>query len=208
MEYSKKEPAYQNVALADDKEDPRSSTEVDESVLGDDEKPWRTREGRHGGRRETTTQRYLAKFRRYRWIIDTLLLLVNISLSLLLVRNVWGDTAVARFQVGGDVNGLGPECKCHVACRQGKLGISDEVLNMFRFAVSTKIVKFNADRAFVPLNASEFLTEGIVKQWNTIMPGVYYLAHLHALTKNWKLMPTQRAPDGAKSQTQPSSQPQ
>lgn len=110
MEYSKQS-GYQNVALAEDKDDPRSSTEVDESVMGD-EKHWRQHECHHHSHdKESTARKYMTRFRRYRWIVDTLLLCVNISLSLLLVRDFWKEKSVSTIQVGGDVTGLGPDCR-------------------------------------------------------------------------------------------------
>lgn len=119
MEYSKQPGGYQNVAVADDKDDGRSSTEVDESVMGD-EKHWRGEAHRHhhpdcrhhSHETESTTRRYMTRFRRYRWVVDTLLLCVNISLSLLLVRDFWREKSVSTIQVGGDVSGLGPTCEC------------------------------------------------------------------------------------------------
>ena len=132
MEYSKQSGGYQNVALAEDRDDGRSSTEVDESVLGD-EKHWRGDRHHHPDCRhhsheaESTTRKYMTRFRRYRWIVDTLLLCVNISLSLLLVRDFWREKSVSTIQVGGDVTGLGPECAYSSASHSGMRGY--EALN-------------------------------------------------------------------------------
>ncbi|KAK6836933.1 hypothetical protein PG989_006638 [Apiospora arundinis] len=151
MEYSKpKSGGYQNVALAEDKDDPRSSTEVDESVMGD-EKHWRRHDDNecshchHSLEEESTTRKYMTRFRRYRWIVDTLLLCVNISLSLLLVRDFWREKSVSTIQVGGDVTGLGP-------------------------TFPTKVLKFNANEAFVPNDTSKFFSNETIAQWNTMLP--------------------------------------
>ncbi|KAK7934568.1 hypothetical protein PG985_000063 [Apiospora marii] len=109
MEYSKQPGGYQNVAITEERDDGRSSTEVDESVMGD-EKHWRGDIDRHhhhpdcrhhSHEEESTTRKYMTRFRRYRWIVDTLLLCVNISLSLLLVRDFWREKSVSTIQVGG-----------------------------------------------------------------------------------------------------------
>ncbi|KAK7964466.1 hypothetical protein PG988_011440 [Apiospora saccharicola] len=151
MEYSKQPGgAYQNVAVADDG---RSSTEVDESVMGD-EKHWRGDATQHHHpdchhhshhEEESTTRKYMTKFRRYRWIVDTLLLCVNISLSLLLVRDFWREKSISTIQVGGDVTGLGP-------------------------TFPTKILKFNADPAFVPNDTAKFFSNETIATWNTMLP--------------------------------------
>ena len=103
-----KQPGYKNVSLNDDHDLSRSSTEIG-SVSGD-EKQWRA--GDDEPVRESRGRRLMAKFRRYRYIIDTLLLLVNISLSLLLVRDFWSEKSVSTIQVGGSFDGTGPDCEC------------------------------------------------------------------------------------------------
>lgn len=104
-----KQPGYKNVSLSDDHDLSRSSTEI--GSVGGDEKRWRARDDDEP-RPESRGRRLMAKFRRYRYIIDTLLLLVNISLSLLLVRDFWREKSVSTIQVGGSFDGTGPDCEC------------------------------------------------------------------------------------------------
>lgn len=108
-----KQPGYKNVSLSDDHEMSRSSTEI--GSVGGDEKQWHSRE--EPLREESRGRRLMAKFRRYRYIIDTLLLLVNISLSLLLVRDFWREKSVSTIQVGGSYAGTGPDCECLPPCK-------------------------------------------------------------------------------------------
>ena len=102
---------------SNDQEELLSSTDVDDSSILDDhhpEKQWHTIDlesssNQHAKR--TKIQICVVLFRRYRWLIDTFLLLVNISLSLLLVRNFWEAAPNSSpWQVGGDFGGNGPKC--------------------------------------------------------------------------------------------------
>lgn len=97
---------YENVMLTDDADDQRSSTEVDESLMGD-EKQW------HTGDRDLRTRRsqrskWLSVLKSSRWAIDTLLLLVILGL---LVRDQLRQPEVNKWQFGGDLTGVGPRCK-------------------------------------------------------------------------------------------------
>ncbi|KAF2646931.1 hypothetical protein P280DRAFT_416657, partial [Massarina eburnea CBS 473.64] len=79
-------------------------------------------------------------------MIDTVLLLVNISLSVLLLRGFWQEMdGNGKIQVGGDFGGTGP-------------------------TFPTKIVKFAADETFVPVNTTEFFEPHTLERWNTMMP--------------------------------------
>jgi len=108
---------YKHIAHPlEDQEELLSSTDVDDASVTDDhnEKQWHNvdLEARPDKRTRTTRkQMCVAMFRRYRWLVDTLLLLVNISLSLLLVRNFWEAAPNSSpWQVGGDFGGNGPKC--------------------------------------------------------------------------------------------------
>jgi len=102
----------------EDQEELLSSTDVDDSSVSGghhhDEKQWHNVDleaspQKHAKR--TMTQACVVLFRRYRWLVDTVLLLVNISLSLLLVRNFWeAAPSSTPWQVGGDFGGNGPKC--------------------------------------------------------------------------------------------------
>lgn len=115
---------YESVADTDD-HDNRSSTEVEEALM-DEEKHWQSidldAEPKPNGRswwKETK-----ALLRRYRWLIDTLLLLTNIGLSLGLSLLMYYQFEDAKFpattrQVGGDYTGAGPICESERAGRRG-----------------------------------------------------------------------------------------
>ncbi|GKT66410.1 hypothetical protein ColTof4_03902 [Colletotrichum tofieldiae] len=139
---------YSTVLHTDSYDD--STTEVGESLMGD-EKQWRSID--LSGEQETkcsTWKRVKGTLRRYRWLIDTLLLLTNIGLSLGLSLLLYYQFEDAKFpastrQVGGDFTGAGPQ-----------------------FPV--KIQKFDADYKFVPPNATDFLSNATLNHWRSIMP--------------------------------------
>lgn len=102
----------------EDQEELLSSTDVDDaSITGLDhhhEKQWHNVDLESSPQKQakrTGLQTCVVLFRRYRWLVDTFLLLVNISLSLLLVRNFWESAPkTTPWQVGGDFGGNGPKC--------------------------------------------------------------------------------------------------
>lgn len=105
MEPKPQEAKYETVAM-EDQEEAGSSTEVDESLMGDD-KQWHAQE--FGQRRRSKRQTCMAAFRSWRWIIDTALLLV-ILILLLIIRGERSQTT-PKWQVGGDFTGVGPKCQ-------------------------------------------------------------------------------------------------
>jgi hypothetical protein len=94
------------MSVTDDQEELLSSTEVDESLMGD-EKQWYSPELETGKRSKTNT--FTIAFRSYRWLIDTFFLLVIIELSLLL-RHQWKKSPSSSWQVGGDFAGASLKC--------------------------------------------------------------------------------------------------
>lgn len=111
MSFEKSKAGYDGVAV-EDTEELLSSTEVDDldCELAIEEKQWHAI-GREAQKKKSRTRACLAGFRRHRWLVDTLLLLINISLSMLLVRDVWQEKSVGTIQIGGDVTGAGPDCE-------------------------------------------------------------------------------------------------
>lgn len=105
MEPTKERHDYANI---DEHDDGRSSTEVDESLMGmDEEKHYSRREHMLPSRRpKTLAAKLLAPFKSGRWLIDTALLLVIIGL---LVKDKWKDVG-NPWQIGGDITGVGPKC--------------------------------------------------------------------------------------------------
>ena len=100
-----KPPTYGDISLAEDQEELLSSTEVDDSLAGDD-KDWHRRDV-ETARRPSRRRALLARFRRHKWLLDTGLLLAITGLLLVLV---W-DRRTARaasWQVGGDFTGASP----------------------------------------------------------------------------------------------------
>ncbi|KAH8881481.1 hypothetical protein GQ53DRAFT_788029 [Thozetella sp. PMI_491] len=131
-------PGYETVSLNDDHEEARSSTEVDESLMGDD-KEW------HPSRR-TKKRTCMTVFNKYRWMIDTFLLLVIVSL-LVLLRNDWAARTFPKssFQVGGDFTGAGPQFE-------------------------TKIVKFDQNNAFIPTDPHKWFNNETLNTWAGLLP--------------------------------------
>lgn len=102
MEPSK--PVYDTVPLADDHDhdESRSSTEVDESLVGDDHH-WPTK------RKRRSRNGCISALKSYRGLIDTFLLLVIITLlAILVLRNEAVPVSAQTRQVGGDYTGAGP----------------------------------------------------------------------------------------------------
>lgn len=111
MPYKQPSTKYQTlprIAEDSDTEELLSSTEVDVESVPGDEKKWRSADG--DTKKHSRIRTYVARFRHYRWLIDTFLLLVNIALSLLLMRRFWTENASGGIQDGGDFTGAGPEC--------------------------------------------------------------------------------------------------
>ncbi|KAK3936449.1 hypothetical protein QBC46DRAFT_269596 [Diplogelasinospora grovesii] len=92
---------YENVDDRDhDDLEARSSTEVDESLMGD-EKQWQHQRAA----RRSTRSRVATFLRSHRWIIDTSLLLVILGL---LVRDKLKEPPANQWEFGGDFTGVGP----------------------------------------------------------------------------------------------------
>lgn len=101
-------PVYDTVPLADEQYESRSSTEVDESVNGD-ECHCHFTSGRSLKRERRKA--CIFAFRSYLRIIDTLFLLVILSfLVILLLRDEHTGAQRDLRQVGGDYLGASPVC--------------------------------------------------------------------------------------------------
>ncbi|CAK7245006.1 MAG: hypothetical protein STHCBS139747_006572 [Sporothrix thermara] len=123
-----------------------SDTEVDESLIDDDEKQWQTialERDQRNRRRLPTVGRCLAFVRRYRWILDTAMLMAILCLAILLQLEI--RQRPSKWQVGGDYTAQGP-------------------------IFDTKVVKWEADEAFVPANDADFASNTTLATWNTLMP--------------------------------------
>lgn len=138
---------YANLPHIDDREDSRSSTEVEDSLMGD-EKQWHDVE-LNRPRMRTRTSRFIGALKSSRWIIDTGLLLIILAL---LVRDQWRTSAVEEkeevenpWQFGQDFTGVGPR-------------------------LTSKITTFVRDESYAPNNTAEFFTNNTLQRWNDLMP--------------------------------------
>lgn len=107
-----KEREYESMSTMEDREELLSSTEVEDSLMGDEEKgQWRSRS--HSSPQEIRRKRDAVKS--HRWIIGTILQLVIVAmLGLLLFRQQEvKETPPETPQVGGDFNGKGPTSMLH-----------------------------------------------------------------------------------------------
>lgn len=113
MEYIKKNQQYKEVSYSErEEEEYLSGTEV-ESQHGADEKTLdvaKTQRPRRSRPRRSRTSLWVAEFRRFRWLVDVVLLVINISLSVVLLRNFNQENATSKMQVGSSFDGTGPDC--------------------------------------------------------------------------------------------------
>lgn len=101
-------PVYDSVPGADEHYDSKSSTEVDESLIGDKHHWDSIALGSPERRRRNTC---ISAFHAFRWLIDTILLLVILTLLvILLLRSEPNGARPNSRQVGGDYTGAGPSC--------------------------------------------------------------------------------------------------
>ncbi|KAK8117721.1 uncharacterized protein PG998_006002 [Apiospora kogelbergensis] len=92
-----------NDLRAEDREDDRSSTEV-ESLMEEVEKPWNS--SRQRSERPTRTQRTCALFNQWRWLIDTTLL---VAILVFVIRLQSPAAVKSQYQLNGDITGVGPK---------------------------------------------------------------------------------------------------
>jgi len=131
---------YENIKHVDDHCETGSTTEVEESLMGD-EKQWHNQR-HHLQTKRTIRSKIASIFSTCRWVIDTALLVV---ILLLLLRDKSREAPVNQWDIGGDLTGVGPK-------------------------FSQQIVKFNMDQSYAPMNTSEFFTDEVLNKWNMLMP--------------------------------------
>ncbi|KAK3365548.1 hypothetical protein B0T24DRAFT_636073 [Lasiosphaeria ovina] len=114
--------------------DARSSTEVDESLMGDEKHPeW------HRPSRKSKRTKAASLFQSYRWIIDTSLLLVILAL---LVRDQWRQSSPAHpWDFGGDFTGVGPKFSQQIT--KFKSDQSFAPMNTSEFFTDEVLMKWN-----------------------------------------------------------------
>jgi hypothetical protein len=116
MEFIKKNQQYKEVSYSErEEEEYLSSTEV-ESVHDAEEKQsnitkTKAQHPRRSRPRRSRTSLFVAEFRRFRWLVDVVLLTINITLSVVLLRNFNQESATSTVQVGSSFERTGPDCK-------------------------------------------------------------------------------------------------
>jgi hypothetical protein len=98
---------YENVHLDD--QDDSSTTEVEESLMGD-EKQMHGEEFRERYTRKSKRKTCISMLKEARWFLDTILLLVIVVL-LLRLQSQKDIPKTSEHEVGGDLTGVGPHCK-------------------------------------------------------------------------------------------------
>ncbi|KAF2733050.1 hypothetical protein EJ04DRAFT_513488 [Polyplosphaeria fusca] len=124
--------------MKDDKRYTQVRTIDDESEPGTEVEDWNAGEAPSRSRRRG----FWAKAKRYRWIVDTALLLVILGL---LVEKRWTKHRSHRYEVTGDITGFAPQ-------------------------FSQQIVSFKPDFRFAPENASDFFLPETKSAWLSIVP--------------------------------------
>lgn len=95
---------YENVHL-DDHDEAGSSTEVEESLIGD-EKKWHDEDFQRPQRRSRRSRLFSALLAG-RWFLDTILLFAILGL---VVRQQLQTPPRNKWSFGGDIAGVAPEC--------------------------------------------------------------------------------------------------
>jgi hypothetical protein len=145
MKMTKTAEGCKNTLVEEEQEFLRTA-DFEESFDGDKKSQWQVEGTSRKKKPRSASSKVIAEFRRFRWLIDALLLLVNISLSIMLLGAFRSETSSSSIQVGGDFSGTGPDCKF-------AFSNVDAGHRTYARIVPTKVVKFAANEAFVPKNA-------------------------------------------------------
>lgn len=114
MDYIKKNQQYKEVSYSEREEEAYlSTTDVESNHDADAKDPERPKiqRPRRTRPRRSRTSIWVAEFRRFRWLVDVVLLIINISLSVVLLRNFNQENATSTMQVGSSFDGTGPDCE-------------------------------------------------------------------------------------------------
>ncbi|KAK2048599.1 hypothetical protein LZ31DRAFT_46999 [Colletotrichum somersetense] len=138
------EAKYANIGLDDHERDDRSSTEVEESLIGDEKGYRNCLHNEYQDPATRRTNRWLAVLKSSRYFVDTILLLVILGL---LVRQQSQTPSTSALSVGDDLTGV-----------SGKF--------------STQIKTFTPDYEgkYAPNDTSKFFTDETLNNWNELMP--------------------------------------
>ncbi|GKT40990.1 oxidase ustYa [Colletotrichum spaethianum] len=153
------EAKYANLGIEDHDHDDRSSTEVEESLIGGDDKACRsclTKEYQSPSTRRQN--RWLAMLKSSRWFVDTALLLVILGL---LVREQMRQPTENKLDFGGDLTGVSGKCE-----------YLDATVRMWERGTLMQIKTFTPDYEgkYAPNDTSKFFTDEVLNNWNELMP--------------------------------------
>ncbi|KAF2202054.1 hypothetical protein GQ43DRAFT_392945 [Delitschia confertaspora ATCC 74209] len=132
------EARYASIDLHDNED---SSTEVDYSEKGDEEKLWHSAEVQNAGKRSKRVKA-LSIFRGCRGYLEVALLFAILGL---LVRQYFNEGPRNQWDFNGDMTGFGP-----------------------RF--SQQIVTFHPDDSYAPNDTSKFFEQETLDKWTELMP--------------------------------------
>jgi hypothetical protein len=107
MDFAKKSDGYKEIFVEEEKQF-LTATESDGSWEGNEKTKWREGTQR---KPQSRVSKFIAEFRRFRWLIDVALLIINISLSFVLLRAFQTENSSSSIQVGGDFSGTGLDCE-------------------------------------------------------------------------------------------------
>ncbi|KAK6220072.1 hypothetical protein QIS74_05574 [Colletotrichum tabaci] len=143
------EAKYENLGIGDHDHDDRSSTEVEESLIGAEDKACRSCLAQEYHRptvaaRTRRKNRCLAMLSSSRWFVDTILLFVILGL---LVRQQTQTPPVNTLDFGGDLTGV-----------SGK------------FSQQIKTFAPDYEGKYAPNDTSKFFTDEVLNNWNELMP--------------------------------------
>jgi hypothetical protein len=116
MEFIKKNQQYKEVSYSErEEEEYLSSTEVESQHDADEKQSnmtkTKTQRPRRSRPRRSRTSLFVAEFRRFRWLVDVVLLTVNITLSVVLLLNFNQENTTSTAQVGSSFDRTGPDCE-------------------------------------------------------------------------------------------------
>jgi hypothetical protein len=144
---------YEAAPQLDDRDD-SSSTEVDESLMGDIKDADADDHDRWGpSRRRQQRTRLSQIWHSYRWLVDTTLLLTILGLVL-----------------RGQHRGAAPLSQPNTTATATALQIGGDFTGVRSEPFAQQITKFSPDPSYAPTNTSEFFTDEVLSKWNRLMP--------------------------------------
>jgi hypothetical protein len=101
---------YTDVSIEDRDEHDDSSTEVGESLIGRDDKEWKS-DLEHSSRRKSRTRKICAVVGSWRWVLDTVLLMIILGLLVDKKLQARPTRKSRSYELAGDLTGFAPRCK-------------------------------------------------------------------------------------------------